>query len=141
ITTPVTLTSYNLATGQKNWNTGFEAGGLSHLTFTDGLLLFAGHTLSDDKYKLYAWDAATGMQKYVVDLPNLGGSPLTPTVARNANNQLVAYVGSFKVSAVALGANSGTVMWTASGAGLGGFSIPTIAGDSIILIGPADNYA
>src|SRR3954469_23269938 len=105
---PVTLTSYNLATAQKNWSTGFEAAGLSHLTFGDGMLVFAGRTLSDDRYKLYAWDAGTGMQKYALDPPNIGGFSLTPTVARNANNQLVAYVasGGF-VSAVALGATSG----------------------------------
>jgi hypothetical protein len=42
---------------------------------------------------------------------------------------------------VALGASSGNVLWTSSAGGLGGFSIPTVVGDSIILNGPADNYA
>lgn len=144
---PVALISYNLATGQKNWSTNFKAGGaagwagVSHLTFADGLLLFAGQNGIVD-HKLYAWDAATGTQRYVVDLPDIEYFSLTATVARNANNQLVAYVaGGNTIAAVALGASSGNVLWTSYGAALGGSSIPTVVGESVILTGPGDYYA
>jgi hypothetical protein len=141
-TNPLALTSYNLVTGQKNWSANFPLGIGTHLSFADGLLLAAGG-VSSSTYKMFVWDAANGTQKYVVDLPAFtSGSLLTPTAARNVNNQLVAYVaGGQRVAAVALGASSGNVLWTSSAAGLGGFSIPTVVGDSIILNGPADNYA
>jgi hypothetical protein len=138
---PIALTSYNLLTGQKNWSANFPPGIGTHLSFADGLLLAAGGT-SSSNYKMFVWDAANGTQKYVVNLPDLDGSLLTPTVARNANNQLVAYVaGGQKVSAVVLGASSGNVLWTSFASGIGGQSIPTVVGDSIILTGPEDYYA
>jgi hypothetical protein len=139
---PLALTSYNLLTGQKNWSTTYAEGGGPHLSFADGLLLSAGRT-SSGNYKLYARDAANGTQRYAVDLPSFGVSAvLTPTVARNANNQLVAYIaGGQEIAAVALGASSGNVLWTSHAGGLGGQSIPTVVGDSVILNGPADDYA
>jgi hypothetical protein len=138
---PLALNSYNLATGQKNWTTNFTAPGATHLTFADGLLIFSGQT-GIDNHKLYAWDAANGTQRYVVDLPDLDYISITPTVARNANNQLVAYVtGGQAVAAVALGASSGNVLWTSQASGIGGQSIPTVVGDSVILTGPEDYYA
>ena len=135
----VTVTSFNLLNGQTKWSTSLSASTPSYPTYAEGLLVFASSTSTGDR--LYVLDAASGAQKYSVDMPPLGGIPLTPTIARNANNDLVAYVaGGEKVAAVNLGANAGSVMWTGSGS-IGGSSMATIVGNSIILAGPDQYYA
>ena len=103
------------------------------------MVFAAGTTPSNEK--LFVLDAATGVQKYTVDIPSIGLLTVMPTVARNANNQLVAYVADGgHVAAVNLGTNSGSVLWTGAGS-FGGFSMPTLVGNSVVLAGPGQFYA
>ena len=136
-----TVSSFNLISGQKNWSTNLSITSPSPATYAEGLLFFTGLPTPGTGSKLYVLDAASGAQKYTVDLPAHSGSLLLPTVARNSNNDLVAYVASgSNVSAISIGANAGTLMWTGSGS-IGGFSIPTVVGNSVILAGPTQYYA
>ena len=74
-------------------------------------------------------------------MPQFGGLTYA-TVARNTNNQLVAYIADAnQVSAISLGTSSGSVMWTSSSSAIGTSSIPTIVGNSIVLAGPDQYYA
>jgi hypothetical protein len=130
-----TLTSYNLLSGKKNWTTTFtNALSPGPPTFFENLLVFK----TDDK--LYLFDATTGTQQYTVNI-QVGGPGLPPTIARNSNNQLVAYLaGDGAISAVSLGTSSGSVMWSGTGR-FTSDSMPTVAGDSVIVAGVDQYYA
>jgi hypothetical protein len=129
------VTSYNLLNGKQNWTTTFSnAFSPSPLTCFENLLVFK----TDNK--LYVVDATTGTQKYTVNIQT-GGPGLPPTIARNSNNQIVAYVtGGGAISAVSLGASSGSVMWSGTGR-FTADSMPTVAGNSVIVAGVDQYYA
>jgi hypothetical protein len=135
-----TYTSFNLLTGVPNWNFTHSYAFPSCHTFAEGLILFAAGATGQVQ-KLYVLDAASGTQKYTVDLPSIDSGAMMPTVARIANNQLMAYVADHdSIVAVNLEANSGTPVWAGMGS-FGGQSIPTLVGDSVVLAGPGQFYA
>jgi hypothetical protein len=138
-----TITSYNVLNGATRWNASYaDLNGIrSPLSFAEGLLVFLANGQSFFGTRLFVVDAATGMQKYSVALPGLAAYT-QPTIARNANNQLVAYARwGDQISAINLGTNSGSVMWTNSGNNMGTDSIPTIVGGSVVIAGPNQYYA
>ena len=90
---------------------------------------------------LYVLDAATGLLRYTVTLPE-GYLAVMPTIFQDPiTAATTAFVtdGSL-VSAVSLGPVSGSVLWTQSGL-FGGQSMPTVVGNSIILASPFQYYA
>jgi hypothetical protein len=135
------LAAFNLSNGQQKWSKGWSDTYSSWPTYADGMLVAVAFS-SPNVNRLSVFDAATGTQKYTVAVPAITNFALPPTVARNSNNQLVAYLAdSNSVTAVSLGANSGSVMWTNS-VSLGvGFSIPTLVGNSVVVAGPGHYYA
>lgn len=133
----MSLASLNLYSGQLNWSSTIP-GASGGLAYADDMIVVSARSTTSTK--LYVYDAASGTQKYAVDLPSFQ-SPTSPTVLRNSNNQLVAYVADGgRISAVNLGSSTGSILWTTQGK-FGGASTPTIAENSIILAGPGDYYA
>ncbi|MEK6644541.1 MAG: PQQ-binding-like beta-propeller repeat protein [Planctomycetota bacterium] len=134
------VSSFQLSNGAVNWTYTNHFIFPGQPTLAEGLVLFAAK-FSSAPARLYALDAIAGTLKYTVPLNGIGYAPLMPTVARNANGDLVAYVtDGGLVNAVRLGESSGSVMWSGTGS-FGGQSIPTVCGNSIILAGPGQFYA
>ena len=130
------MTSFNLKTGQQNWSIVFpdlnrRFFDLSEPNYAEGRLYFVGGH-STFPYRLYALDAATGVGQYSVELPPAVDSALTPTIERNANNELVAYVhDADRLMAINLGETSGALRWSGLGSHI--HAMPTVVGESIIV--------
>src|SRR5256884_312441 len=109
-----------------------------------GAILFARSVVADDwpyyqhdawhtgnsSALLYVLNAKTGKLLYTVPIPE-GPTSMMPTVVQDQiNGNVTAFVAdSGQVSAVSLGAASGSVLWTQFGL-FGGQSIPTVVGSS-----------
>jgi PQQ-like domain len=80
-------------------------------------------------------DRQTGQLLYAIELP-LSFSFLDPTLVRDPETgAITAYCSDgATIVSVALGRNSGRIVWTQSG-DLGSSSVPTIVGDSVIVFG------
>jgi len=137
---PSTITSFNIIDGTQNWSTSFPFSSARGLpAYANGLLVFVGGSTTGPT-RLHVLDAATGAQKYTVD-ESVGLNTLMPTISRNANNQLVAYVANAdRISAFDIGENSGSVIWSRLGS-FGGSSMPTLVGNSVVLAAPGNYYA
>jgi hypothetical protein len=134
------VTSFNLADGSVNWTYSNQFVFPSQPTTAEGLVVFAAATNSTP-LTLYALDVNSGNLLYTVPL---GGGPIAvmPTIARSPETGgLTAYVATGgDLFAVDLEPDSGSVLWTQTGS-FGGFSMPTVVGNSVILAGPGQFYA
>jgi PQQ-like domain len=134
-----TVSSFDLSTGAINWSYTGNFVFPSQPGVGGGFVTFVGATLSSSS--LYVLDAITGTLLYTVPIPE-GLTSLMPTVVEDKISGKVAafVVEGSQVSAVSLGAMSGSVLWTQTGE-IGGDSIPTVVGSSIVLAGPGQYYA
>jgi hypothetical protein len=134
-----TVSSFDLATGAINWSYTGDFVFPSQPGVGGGFVTFVGSTLSSSS--LYVLDAVTGSLRYTVPIPEDLGSLMPTIVEDKISGTVTAFVAdSSRVSAVSLGAMSGSVLWTQSGE-IGGASIPTVVGSSIVLAGPGQYYA
>ena len=135
------VSSFRLSDGAVNWTYQSKFVFPSQPTSDNGLVVFSGTNQTTNATSLYVLDATNGNLRYTVPLSGIGLGAVMPTVAPNANGQLVAYVADGgSINAVNLGARSGSVLWTGTGS-FGGQSIPTLAGNSVVLAGPGQFYA
>jgi PQQ-like domain len=134
-----TISSFDLATGAINWSYTGNFVFPSQPGVGGGFVTFVGSTLSSSS--LYVLDAITGTLRYTVPIPE-GLVSLMPTVVPDliSGNVNAFVTDGIQVSAVSLGSVSGLVVWTQSGE-FGGQSIPTVVGNSIVLVGPGQYYA
>src|SRR5205823_13797340 len=129
-----TVSSFNLSTSAINWSYTGEFVYPSQAGIGGGFLTFVGPTASSSS--LYVLDAITGTLRYTVPIPEGPGSLMPTIVPDLISGNVNAFVtDGIQVSAVSLGSVSGLVLWTQSGE-FGGQSIPTVVGDSIVLVGP-----
>jgi hypothetical protein len=139
-----TVSSFDLSTGAINWSYTGNFVFPSQPGVGGGFVTFVGETFSTStpsSSSLYVLDAVTGALRYTVAIPE-GATSLMPTVVEDKiNGKVTAFVANgSQVSAVSLGAASGSVLWTQTGE-IGGASIPTVVGGSIVLAGPGQYYA
>jgi hypothetical protein len=138
-----TVSSFGLTDGAVNWTYTNRFVFPSQPTAAEGLVVFAATEFPpNNPFNLYVLDAGTGTLDYTVQLSSGFNSSVMPTVSRNPiTGDLTAYVASGGgLYAVSLGDTSGSVLWTASGS-FGGFSMPTVVGNSVVLAGPGQYYA
>ena len=135
-----TVSSFNLSTGAINWSYSGEFVFPSQAGVGGGVVAFVGSTAPSSS--LYVLDATTGTLRYTVPLPDKGPGSLMPTIVQDQiSGSVAAFVANGSaVSAVSLGAVSGSVLWTQFGL-FGGASIPTVVGSSIVIAGPNQYYA
>jgi hypothetical protein len=136
------VTSFRLADGAVNWTYTNRFVFPSQPTYSNGLVVYTATDFPPGgPTRLYVQDASTGALLYTVTAAGSLGDAM-PTVSRNpVTGNLVAYVaGGSSLTAISLGATSGSVLWTQSGS-FGGQSIPTIVGNSVVLAGPGQYYA
>ncbi len=136
------VSSFRLADGAINWTYSNRFTFPGHPTYAEGLVVYAAKEFSSSELRLYVHDATDGALKYIVPIDNFGGTAVMPTIHRNTTTgNLVAYVARHDyLWAVNLGASAGSILWRGSG-DFGGFSIPTIVGDSVVVTGPGQFYA
>jgi len=134
-----TVSSFDLSTGAVSWSYTGNFVFPSQPGVGGGFATFVGSTLSSSS--LYVLDAITGALRYTVPIPE-GLVSLMPTIVQDQiSGDITAFVtDGIQVSAVSLGAMSGSVLWTQTGE-FGGDSIPTVVGSSIVLAGPGQYYA
>jgi hypothetical protein len=139
---PTVVTSFKLSDGSVNWS--YDGNGIfgSPAGYGYGLIAVAAEsrTNSNDR-RVDVLDASTGTLKYSVPA-NLGVTKLMPAIHRDpVSGATTAYIGSGNgVIAVGLGGGSGSVLFSGSGS-VGGSSMPTVLGESILMAGPAHYYA
>lgn len=134
-----TVSSFDLPTGAINWSYTGDFVFPSQPGVGGGFVTFVGSTLSSSS--LYVLDAITGSLLYTVPIPEGLGSLMPTIVEDKISGKVTAFVAdSSRVSAVSLGPTSGLVLWTQPGE-IGGASIPTVVGSSIVLAGPGQYYA
>lgn len=140
-TSGTTLTAFVARTGEVKWSYSMSNSFPVHAAVTGKVAALIGFNVTAYSNILVILDASTGIPHYTV---SVGGSfDLTPpTLARDpVSGLMTAYCAtSSVVTAVQLGSNSATVLWSQSG-GFGGFSTTTIAGNSIVVAGPGQYYA
>ncbi|HET6246417.1 MAG TPA: PQQ-binding-like beta-propeller repeat protein [Tepidisphaeraceae bacterium] len=134
------IDSFNLANGHVNWNYSGTYAFPSEPAYANGLVAFAGNPIGTTVGMLNVLNAATGTLDYQVNIPQYQNAVIN-ILPGTAGNLPVAYVadGNY-VTAVSLGATSGSVLWTATG-GFGGQSIPSVIGNSVIVAGPGQYYS
>ena len=136
---PATISSFDLANGAIKWSYTGSFTFPSQEAVGGGFVVFHGGISGGGQ--LFVLDAITGALRYTVPMP--GGIYAMPTIVTNpVTGTTVAYcTDGNTLRAVQLGNTSGTVLWTQTGA-LGSQSgIPTIVGNSVVLIGGDDYYA
>jgi hypothetical protein len=138
-----TVSSFDLSTGAIDWSYTGNFVFPSQPGVGGGFVTFVGETFSSSilsSSSLYVLDAITGTLLYTVPIPE--GSPLMPTIVEDTiSGNVTAFVANgSQVSAISLGAVTGSVLWTQTGK-FGGASIPTVVGSSIVLAGPGQYYA
>ena len=142
-TDSTTVSSFQLNTGAVNWSYTIPtaAGGspASQAAYGNGLVAVSTGINGTDQGDLVVLDAATGYLKYTV---NLGFEANLPVLVPGSNGTTTAYVANGStLDAVSLGANSGSILWSASGE-FGGASIPTVVGNNtVVLASPGQYYA
>ena len=134
-----TVSSFDLSTGAINWSYTGNFVFPSQPGVGGGFVTFVGASYLNSA--LYVLDARTGTLRYTVPIPE-GSTSMMPTVVQDPiSGNVTAFVAdALHVSAVSLRPFSGSVLWTQSGE-FGGFSIPTVVGNSIILVGPNRYFA
>jgi hypothetical protein len=135
-----TVSSFDLFTGAVNWSyTAMAMLSYSQAAYGNGLVAFSGQDFATSAKRLYVINAATGALNYTVPLSD--ANLALPVIATVSGGNTVAYLATASaLTAVQLGATSGSVLWTASGS-FGGSSIPSIIGNSLLLAGPGQYYS
>ena len=135
------ITSFDLRTGRINWSYSGNFVFPSQAAYGVGYVVFVGPQSVGGTYYLYVLDAVSGALLYTVAIPE-GPTSAMPLVALEPSTGTArAYCADLNnLTCVDLGATSGNIVWTQPGL-FGGASIPTLAGDSIILAGPGQYYA
>jgi hypothetical protein len=132
------ITSFALANGAVHWTYTGNFVFPSQAAVGGGFVVFGGG-IGSGTNQLYVLDANTGALRYVV--PGANTTIMPTIVADPVNGSVTAYVGSGSgLTAVSLGPTSGSVLWTRA-ASLGGSSLPTVVGNSIVMAGPGQYYA
>jgi hypothetical protein len=133
---------FQLQSGAVNWDYTAQFVFPSQPTYSNNLVVFAAPTLSTP-FSLYVLNASNGTLKYTVPLSNGFETSVMPTVVRNpATGDLMAYVATgSNLYAVKLGDTSGSIAWKQTNGEFGGFSMPTVVGNSIMVAGPGQFYA
>ena len=133
--------AFDLDTGKMEWNYTEGINRASAPSYAEGWLIFAAETSEGDQ--LIVLDADTGDVIYKVNMTiSVSTFGSMPTVDRNPQTgALVAYLATHnQVEAIELGESGGTSLWTGTGS-FGGYSFPTVAGESLILASPGQYYA
>jgi hypothetical protein len=133
--------SFDLTTGAVNWTYSQQFVFPSEPTFQGGDVVFAAQAAATGVSSLYVLNAATGALRYTVPLPASALTVGMPVVQADGGGVRRAYVvHNGSVSAVQLGATSGSISWT----GAGNFSSgpnPAVLGNSVLVAGPGQYYA
>src|ERR1700726_1449948 len=139
--TPSVISSFALSNGAINWSYSENFLFPSQAAVGGGFVTFTGTPHNPSTTSLYVLDAITGTLRYTVPVPE-GLSSGMPTMVQNPVTGLTtAFIADAShISAVLLSPTSGSVLWTQTGS-FGGFSLPTVAGNSVILAGPGQYYA
>lgn len=131
------VSSFSLADGQLNWTWPGDDIYFANLAVAGGLVLLEGFDFggSSSHDTLTVLDRTTGQFLYKLPLP-LSFSFLDPATERDpATGDVLAWCSDGSTLAcVRLGQAGGQVLWTATG-DLGGSSVPTLVGDSVIVFG------
>jgi hypothetical protein len=144
-TTP-SISAFDLATGAIKWTfTGVTFSNASRASVAGGFVVFVGTPANSNPTNLtslYVLDATTGNVVYTVPLITNFSFALMPVAVQDAGTgSLTAYcVSNNTVLAVSLGSTSGFMLWQEDGS-IGGFGLPTIVENSIILAGPGQYYS
>ena len=138
-TSLTTVSAFDLSTGAINWSYTGDFLFPSQPGVGGGFVTFVGPTSSSSA--LYVLDAITGALLYTVPIFQ-GPTSMMPTVVHDTiSGSVTAFVADANnLSAVSLGPVSGSVLWTQNG-NFGGFSMPTVVGSSIVVVGPCQYYA
>src|SRR5437867_5060122 len=122
-----TVSSFDLSSGAINWSYTGNFVFPSQPGVGGGFVTFVGSQFSSSS--LYVLDVTTGTLLYTVPIPE-GLVSVMPTVVQDQiSGNVTAFVAdSSQVSAVSLGAVSGSVLWTQTGLFGGSSSIPTVVG-------------
>jgi hypothetical protein len=128
------IRSFQLQTGEVNWDYTDKFVFPSQPTFSNNLVVFAAAASISSPFRLYVLNANDGSLRYTVQLSSSFDSSVMPTVARNrASGELMAFVATGgTLYAVNLEDTSGSVAWKQSGS-FGGFSMPTMVGSSVVV--------
>jgi len=134
-----TISSFDLSTGAIHWSYTGTFNVPSQPGVGAGFVAFVGPTNSGSS--LYVLDAITGTLRYTVPIPESVESLMPTVVEDKISGKVIAFVtDGGQLSAISLGATSGSVLWTQFGK-FGGQSIPTAVGNSIVVVGPGQYYA
>lgn len=138
-----TISSFKLSDGSVNWNYTNSFVFPSQAGYGNGFVAISATSqsnFSDDR--LYVLDAETGALKYSMAI-DAGSSALMPQIHRDTlSGKTTAYVGtSSGAIAVDLGSSSGSALFATPAASVGGQSIPTLLGESLLMAGPGQYYA
>lgn len=143
------ITAFDLQTGAVKWTYSGNHIFPSHAAVGGGLVVFHGGLTSSgsiptpDAQQLVVLDAATGAFRYKVSLPSEPAQPeemhamplLVPT---SPNGTVTAYCAGYgALWSVLLGPTSGSVLWRRQpeGTHLGGYTIPTLVEDAVVVNG------
>lgn len=133
------IRSFDLASGSANWTYSENYTFPSQPTYQGGDVVYVAKASGTSR--LYVLNSATGGVRYTVPLTVDVATSGMPVVHQDGNGIRRAYVVTNSVvTAVQLGANSGSVAWSTAG----NFSpgpIPTILGNSVLVAGPGKFFA
>ena len=134
------VSSFDLRTGKINWMYSGNFVFPSQAAYGEGYVVFIAALANGPNY-LYVLDASSGALLYTVAIAQGLGWVMPLVALEPTTNTVRVYCENLNtVTCVELGTISGSVAWTQTGL-FGGFSIPTIAGNSIILAAPGQYYA
>jgi outer membrane protein assembly factor BamB len=142
--TQTKINAYDAQTGELIWSkTGDYSPFTGTLAYAEGMLVYQASDRATHSGTIYVRDSATGELKYTVATGLFGTEQIPPVLNTDPNTHAVtAYqYHSGILQAINLGGTSGSILWTRSGMSAGSASVPTVAGDSIILAGPGQYYA
>jgi hypothetical protein len=137
-----TITSFRISDGAVNWSYSNNWSFPSQAGYGNGFVAVAAQSKTDSSdIRLYALDAANGALMYTVPINN--ANMLMPQVRFDPiTGATTAYIGTNAgCTAVSLGAASGSVLFNTASSSVGGDSIPTLIGNSIVMAGPGQFYA
>lgn len=130
------VSSFAVADGQVNWTHPGDDVYFANMAIGGQFVLLEGFDFGDPLVDtLTVLDRATGQFLYKLELP-LSFSFLDPTVLRDsATGKVIAYCSDgHALVSVQLDQDAGQILWSQTG-DLGTSSVPTIVGDSVIVVG------
>jgi len=130
------VSSFAVATGQLKWTHPGDNIYFANMTTAGAFVLLEGFDFGDPSIDtLTVLDRATGQFLYKLELP-LSFSFLDPTIVRDsATGEITAYCSDgHALASVRVKQDAAQILWTQTG-DLGTSSVPTIVGDSVIVVG------